>query len=121
MSTTLKLISKKAFDKLAAKLTGVVFTGTLTKQTKGAYNRTTGSYDAPTDATHSCRVLVAETPTNGLLGTYTVSEKEKVLIVEGLTVVPVENDKLDFNGDTKTVTFVDDILDAGEFFQVVAR
>lgn len=121
MSLTVGQIAKRAFDAVAKKLNGVIFDAVLTTDEKGAYNTTTASYDDASDATSNCRVIVDKTPRDGKLGTYTIGEKEKVILVEGLKTAPAENMTITFNGDTKTITFIDDILFAGELYYMVVR
>lgn len=121
MSLTVAQIAKKAFDAVAAKLNGVVFDGVLTTDEKGEYNTATASYDDASDATSNCRVIVDKTPRDGKLGTYTIGEKERVILVEGLTTTPTENMTITFNGVTKTITFVDDALFAGGLYNMVVR
>ena len=84
---------------------------------------------------YPCRLLVAKTPKDGQIGTYIVTEKERVCVVQGLSVVPEENQILTYmvpvapNGnqiptfreERKTITFVDDILGSGTFFNLVVR
>lgn len=121
MSLTVGQIGKKAFDAVAKKLSGVIHDAVLETDEKGSYNRTTASYDEASNSTYDCRLIVDKTPKDGKVGTYTVPEKERVLLVEGLTVVPKENQTLTYGGETKTITFVDDILFAGELFYVVVK
>ena len=70
---------------------------------------------------YACRLIVAKTPKDGQIGTYIVTEKERVCVVEGLAVVPEENQILTFDNKEKTITFVDDILGSGTFFNLVVR
>ena len=121
MATSIAQISKKAFDAVSKKVNGVIFKAVLETDEKGSYNRTTAAYDDATNTTYNCRLLVDKTPKDGKLGTYIISKKEQVLIVEGLTIVPKENQTLTFNGGTKTITFVDDVLSAGSLFYVVVK
>ena len=70
---------------------------------------------------YDCRLIVTKTPKDGQIGTYIVTEKERVCVVEGLSIVPEENQILAFRDERKTITFVDDILGSGSFFNLVVR
>jgi hypothetical protein len=119
--TTVAEIAKEAFDSVAKEIGGVIFDGVLSDDPHGLYNQTTAAYDLrpPDPSQFNCRVLVTQTPKDGRIGSYTVGPKESVALIEGLKTSPKENMILNFSGKTKTLTFVDDILYAGQLFTVV--
>jgi flagellar basal body rod protein FlgG len=121
MSTSVAEIGKKAFDAVARSLSGVVHSAVITTDEKGTYNTTTASYDASEGSTHDCRLIVDKTPKDGKIGTYTITEKEQLVLVEGCPIIPSENMKITFNGVEKTITFVDDILFSGTLFSLVVK
>ncbi len=121
MTLSVAEIGKQALDGVANALTGVVHSAVLTTDEKGEYNRKTGGYDDTPNLTYTCRVLVRNTPTGLTLGTHIITAKEQVLLLEGLKVVPAENHRLVFKGKTKTIVFVEDVLDAGGMYNVVVK
>lgn len=121
MATTVAAIADAAFDAVAAKITGVINACTVTRVTNGAYNTSTGTY-ATTTSNDTGRALVDETkPIADLFPDYVVGPSDTLILCEGLSTAPQENDTITIGATTRTITKVRDIVGAGTLFYVVAR
>ena len=115
-------IARRAFNRISTRIGDVIFDAVMTTSERGPYNRLTGEYEKVEGTEYPCRVVVEKTNLDGnIVGSYIVSEKERVLYIEGLKVSPLENARIRFNNDEKTITYVDDVLFSGTFFKVVVR
>lgn len=117
MTTTVAAIADAAFDAVAAKITGVINSCTLTRTTQGAYNPTTGTY-ATTTSTDAGRALFdTSTKIDDALPGYVAGPTERLVWIEGLdTLSPKENDTIAIGGVNYTVKATGDIVGAGSFF-----
>ena len=122
-SRTVSTIAKRAFDGVAGSIGGVVFDATYTTpQGRAGFNRLTGNSERTPGTEHPCRVVVEGTNRdNALVGSYTIGEKERVVLIEGLEVAPTENGRLFWRGEEQILTFVEDILFSGTLFRAVVR
>lgn len=120
MTTTVAAIAAEAFDAVAADLSGVIRTGTLTRKADAGYNPTTEAYTAAT-GTYTCRVVDASSmPVGALPPGFVSGPGEAVLFIEGLTVEPRKSDVIAYGSRTRTVSQVADIAGAGGLYAVVA-
>jgi hypothetical protein len=123
MTTTVAAIAKKAFDAVAAKIGGVTQTGTLTRKANATYNATTEAYTAAA-STYTCRVVdnsgkrMGVAP--GAFANYVAGPGEVLLYLEGLTVVPLKDDRIAYGAHSRTIQAVEDIVGAGCLYAVVA-
>lgn len=120
MSTSVAAIAAEAFTAVAAELPDVIKACTLTRVVQGAYNPTTGTYGETTTTATGRALIDTSTPVKDVFPAYVASVGELLIWIEGLTIVPMENDKLTIGGVDRTVTKVGDIVGAGTFFGVMA-
>ena len=125
MSTTVAAIADAAFDAVAAKITGVIKTCTVTSTTQGAYNTSTGTYSTTT-STQTGRALFAGVQDNGkpitdIFPDYVAGPADELILLEGLTAAPEENDTVTIGSTTRTIMKVNNIVGAGTLFYVMAR
>jgi|GEM_PF-2068066 len=115
--TTVAAIAKEAFDSVSAEFTdGIIKACTLTRVTQGAYNPATGEYET-TETTYTGRALFdTSTPIEDILQGYVAGPGELLVYLEGLSVVPEENDPIVIGGTDYTVKHVGDVVGAGTFF-----
>lgn len=123
--TTVAAIAAEAFTAVAAELTDVIKTFTLTRTTQGAYNTSTGAY-AVTTATDTGRAVfdfaATQSTFSDLFPAYVVGPSDKMLYLEGLTtLVPKENDTLAVAGLTLTIMAAVNLMESGGMYAVVAR
>lgn len=120
--TTVAEIAADAFDGVAAEITDVILSATITKSVPGPYDIATGTYaEAMTD--YSGRAVVAtETPVTDYFPEYVVGPSDVLVFLEGFQVAPAEGDDLSLSGhDDRVIRSVGDIVGVGTFFAVVAR
>lgn len=119
--TTVALIAAEAFTDVAAELTDVIKSCTLTKTTLGAYNATTGAHATTTSSVTGRAVAGTERAIQDIFPAYVVGPRDVLFYLEGLSSPPAENDTLTVNSVDYTITQVGDIVNASTFFAVVAR
>ncbi len=119
--TTLKEISKEAFDNVAADITDVVLAASLEYDTRGPYNATTGTsgVNAVTTITGGRAVFGTSSAIANVFPSYTQGSDDVLISLEGFTTVPKIGWRIVANG-TRTIKAVGDIVGAGTFFDVVA-
>jgi hypothetical protein len=118
--TTVAEIAREAFDAVAAEITDAIHPATLTRETQGAYNTTTGSY-ATTTTTQTGRVVVDTVkPVQDVFPEYVAGPGDELILIEGMTSAK-ENDELTFAGLTRIVRQAQDIVAAGSLFYVIVR
>ncbi|MCW2309722.1 hypothetical protein [Rhodobium gokarnense] len=117
MTTTVATIAAKAFDGVAAKISGVIQSCTLTRTTQGAYDPSTGSYSTTTSTDTGRGLFDTSTKIEDALPGYIAGPTEKLVWIEGLdTLTPKENDGLTVGASSYTVMHVGDIVGAGSFY-----
>ncbi|ASY62524.1 hypothetical protein SJ05684_c10670 [Sinorhizobium sojae CCBAU 05684] len=128
MTTTVAAIAEEVFDAVAEELSDVILSCTVTHKTQGAYDATTGAY-SETTSTYTGRALICTGATvEGVGGAkitdifpgYVAGPADVVMILEGLTGDPKENDTIAAGGVTRTIKAVGDVVGAGSFFIVIA-
>lgn len=127
MATTVAAIADKAFDAVAAKITGVIQTFTITRTAQGAYDASAGTYTT-TVTTDTGRALndtgsfEPNAALRDLFPDYVAGPGETMFWLEGLdTIVPKEGDKLTIDGTDRDIIRVGDIVGAGGLYAVIAR
>lgn len=121
MSTTVAAIAARAFDKVAIKLSGVIKTATVTRETGNAtYNATTGAYTASTTSA-TCRAIeeTAAAMASVFPG-YVAGPSELMFCLEGLSFAPTKGDLLTIGTVNRTIQRVGDIVGAGGLYRVTA-
>ena len=120
--TTVAEIAAEAFTAVAADVTDVILTATVTKTAQGAYNATTGAY-AETETDYTGRGVVAtERALTDYFPDYVAGPADTLVYLEGLSAAPAEGDKLALTGHSdRIIRRVGDVVGAGTFFAVVAR
>ena len=121
MVQNVKNIAKQAFDSINSVLTDVVHPGILRQTETGVYDSSSASYAVGPITRNNCSVIVDQIPSDGRVGNYTITQKENVLIVASLDVMPRENDFLIYAGQERIIAFVEDILLAGGLYRLVVR
>ena len=120
MSLSVADIAKKAFDGVAAGLSGVVKSATITVEVKGEYNATTGTR-AVTSTTYSGRAVFGTAAAiRSRFPAYEVGPDDLIISLEGFSTVPSVNDTVTIDSVDRTIKAVGDIAGAGDFFEVIA-
>lgn len=121
MSTTVAAIADRVLDRVSARITGVIRSGTITRAANASYNSTTGAYTASTSTQSGVRVTeITERQAADDLPGYVAAPGEIPLLIEGATSLQ-ENDTITVSGrPTRKVTRVGDIAGAGTLFVAVA-
>ena len=114
--TTVAEIAAEAFTAVAAELTDVIKTCSITRTTQGAYNPTTGTYATTTATATGRAVFDTSNKIEDVLPGYVAGPAELIVYFEGLSFAPVENDTATIAGLTYTVKAVGDIAGAGSFY-----
>lgn len=113
-------IAALSFDAVSESITDAIHPATLTRETQGGYNTTTGSY-ATTPTTQTGRVVVDTVkPVADVFPEYVAGPGDELILIEGMTSAK-ENDELTFAGRTRVVRQAQDIVAAGSLFYVIAR
>lgn len=117
---TVAEIADLAFDGVSGAIPDAVHTATLAQDTQGAYSTATASYAVST-ATQTGRVVVdTVTPASDLFPDYVAGPADELLLLEGFTSC-AEGNRVTFQGRTKTVKLVQDIVGAGTLFYALCR
>ena len=118
--TTVKAIAKAAFDAVAGSITDAVHSASLSYDTQGSYNTTTGAYAITTTTlTGGSAVLDMGKPVSDIFPDYTAGPSDRLVLLQGFTSVPKENWTLTYNGNSYAIKQVLDLVDAGSVFYVV--
>jgi len=128
VSTTVAAIAAEAFDAVAEEISGLILACTVTRKTQGAYDATTGAYSETTTTFTGRAVIATGSTVEGvgnakiadLFPAYVAGPSDTVMILEGLTGAPKENDTIAAGGVTRTVKAVGDVVGAGTLFLVIA-
>lgn len=119
--TTVAQIAAKAFIAVAAKITDAIHPATLTRETQGAYNPTTGAYAVTTVVQTGRAAVDTVRPVTDVFPSYVVGPGDQLVLLEGFTIVK-ENDALVITGKpAMVVRAVQDIVAAGTLFYIIAR
>jgi hypothetical protein len=121
MATTVAAIAAEAFDGVAAELSGVILSCTVTTQAQGVYNATTGTYTETPTAYTGRALMDQSTPIKDIFPEYVAGPEDALFWLEGLSAAPKENDVLAIGGVDRTIRRVGDVVGVGTFFSVVAR
>jgi hypothetical protein len=126
MTTTVAAIAAEAFTGVAAEVSGVIKTCTLTRTTPGEYDPATGTDGAGTTATDTGRAVfdfsTDQRKLSDMFPAFTIGPADKLAYVEGLTTMaPKEADALDIGGDDYAVLAVIDVVEAGGLYAVLVR
>lgn len=117
-------IAKEALDAVAAEVTGVVHSVTLTHtDSNPVYNATTGTVNPGATVTASGRAI-DESGSGNVMKTqfpwYVITGPEKVYFLEGLNRTPVNGDTLSgATIGTRRIVAVQDVLGSSQAFRVV--
>jgi len=118
--TTVAAIAAEAFAAVALEVTDAIHAASLSEDTQGAYDTATGAYAITTTTATGRAVVASETPVNDIFPAYIAGPADELILLEGFTAAR-ENMRLTFAGWVRTVTQVQDIVNAGSLFYVVAR
>lgn len=119
--TTVAEIAKEAFDDVAAEMPEVIQTAELRRTTRGAYDPRTGTYAEIAQA-YPCRVLFSdERAMADTFPAFVSGPTDRMVYVEGIQTVPVENDRMTIGSRGVVVRQVGDIVGVGSFFALVVR
>jgi len=127
MTTTVAAIAAEAFTAVAAEISGVIQSCTLTRVVDGAYNATTGAYGTTTTNYTGRAVIATGSSVESVSSTikdhfpaYVAGPADVVIFLEGLSAAPKENDTLTIGAVIRTIKAVGDIVGVGTFFVVIA-
>lgn len=116
MSTTVAAIAAEAMTSVASELTGVVKACTLTRTTRGEYDPAAGSHSTTTATATGRAVFDTSTKIEDALPGYVAGPTERLVWLEGLSIVPKEADPIAIGGTDFTIAAVGDVAGAGTFF-----
>lgn len=117
MTTTVAAIAKSAFDGVAAELTGVIQSCTLTRTTLDDYDPSAGSHTTTASTDAGRAFFDTSTKIEDALSGYVAGPTEKLVWIEGLTTLePRENDALAIGGVNHTVMATGDVVGAGGLY-----
>lgn len=117
MATTVATIADEAFDAVAAEITGVVKSCTLTRTTQGTYDPSAGEYATTTSTDTGRAVFDTSTKIEDALQGYVAGPTEKLVWIEGLDALsPKENDAIAIGGTDYTIKAVGDVAGAGGLY-----
>lgn len=115
--TTVAEIASEAFTAVAAELTGVVKSATLTRTVQGEYDPETGTFETTTSTDTGRAIFDTSTKIEDALPGYVAGPTEQLVWIEGLdTLEPKENDAIAIVGVDYTVKHVGDIVGAGSLY-----
>ncbi|APX88648.1 hypothetical protein BV394_01970 [Brevirhabdus pacifica] len=121
MATTVAEIAAEAFTAVAAEITDAIQSATISYDTQGAYNATTGTYATTTTTLTGRSVVDQVTPARDIFPDYVIGPRDEMVLLEGFTTVPKETWTLTFSGKDHTIMAVQDIVSAGTLFYVIVR
>jgi hypothetical protein len=97
--TTVAEIAAEAFTAVAAELTDVIRSVTITRTTNEDYDPTTGTFASSTASDSGRIVFDTSTPIRDALPGYVAGPGEELVYIEGLdSIEPKENDSLSIVG-----------------------
>ena len=121
MTAYIAQIAKSAFDRAALAIDGVVKVATISHDTKGAYNTTTGVYAVDSTPTATGRaVFGTASALRGSFPAFIAGPADMIISLEGFTTVPQVGWSLTIDGVEMIIKAVGDIAGAGVFFEVIA-
>ncbi len=121
MSISVADINKWALDAVAGAISGVVHDATMSDNAQGSYDVASGAYsDSSTTYTGGRAVIDTVKPPQDVFPEYVAGPAEQLIWLEGFTTVAAENWSLTFNGATRQILRVQDVLESGGGFYVLA-
>lgn len=120
MAYTVAQIAARAFTAVAARITDAIHDASLSDDAQGAYDTATGVYAITTTTAIGRAVVASEKAIPDIFPAYIAGPADELILLEGFTACR-ENMRLTFAGWVRTVTQVQDIVNAGSLFYVVAR
>lgn len=118
--TTVAEIGALAFNAVAAEITDAIHVATITRSTRGAYSTSTGEYAYSTADQTGRLVVDTVKPVGDVFPEYVSGPNEVLLFLEGFTSC-LEGDAITYQGKTRDIVKVQDIVAAGTLFYAVAR
>jgi len=116
-------IALKAFNGVAAKISGVIKTCTITRDSVvGTYNPATGSWASGPNAVDMTGQLVETTAkaVEDVFPELVIGPSDKVFIIRGLSEAPIETDTLTIGAASLVIKAVGDVVGSGDLYFVVA-
>lgn len=113
-------IAALAFNGVAGAISDAIHNASLSEDTTGAYDVVTGAYAVTTVTAVGRAVVDTVKPIADIFPEYVVGPADELILLEGFTAAR-ENMRLTFAGWERHVTAVQDVLNAGSLFYVVAR
>lgn len=121
MAISVARIAELAFNGVSNGISGVVHSATLTQKTAGTYNASTGVRAATTAPITGRAIEDAVKPVRDIFPAYERGPSDKLVLLEGMTSAPVENDTLAYSDRSLTIMAVADIAGGGGLYYVMAR
>ena len=119
--TTVAAIAAKALDAVSARITDAIPSATLTRAVYDAYDAANDAYEQGTPIVQTGRAVnYGEAPKPDMFPGFVIGSGDQWYLLEGFTSV-VKNDVLTIGGRDRTIVAVQDIVEAGTLFSVVAR
>jgi hypothetical protein len=115
-------IMKEAFDGVAAELSGVIKTATVTRHTPTGYDPATGQNTFSPPVTQTGRAVIEnESTIKNVFPGYVAVGTERLVLLEGLSWAPQEGDQVAVESlwSGRKCTAVLDLLGAGGAYRVV--
>ena len=94
MSTTVTAISDAAFDAVDIAVTDVIFDATVTYETQGTYNPSTGTYSVTTTTLTGRALFDTDTPARDIFPDSIIGSNRQLVLLEGFSEVIKEGYKL---------------------------
>ena len=119
--TTVAAIAAKALNAVSARITDAVPDATLTRAVAGAYDAANGAYEQQPPIVQTGRAVnYGEAPRADRFPNFVIAPGDQWYLLEGFTSV-LKNDVSTIGGTSRTIVAVQNIVEAGTLFQVVAR
>ena len=94
MSTTVTAIADAAFDAVDLAVTDVIFDATVTYETQGTYDPSTGTYPVTTTTLTGRALFDTDTPARDIFPDAIIGSNRQLVLFEGFTEIIKEGYKL---------------------------
>ncbi|MBL4700115.1 MAG: hypothetical protein JKX85_02560 [Phycisphaeraceae bacterium] len=123
MVKTVAQIAKKAFDAVAKAIPDSIHECMLEREGEaGEYDAVSGEYSTSEPEIWTGRALVSTgTAIRDTFPDYVAGPTDVLIYLEGLSIAPLENDRVTIKSKTRLIVYTGDIVEAGTFFAMVAR
>lgn len=96
--TTIALIADAAFDAVALAITDAISDATVSYDTQGVYDASTGTYTVTTSTINGRAVFDTEKPASDIFPDATIGPREQLVLLEGFSAALKEGWKVTIEG-----------------------